>query len=90
MTYVRKGIRFFGRVQGVGFRWRAKTLATEFGITGFAFNQSDGSVVAEFQGDEAKVDRLLMELDHDHFIRIERIEARSMEIKEGETGFKVW
>jgi len=90
MAFIRKGIQFYGRVQGVGFRWRTKMLAEELHLSGFAFNEYDGSVKAEFQGEEAHLNKLLMELDHDRFIKIDRIDTRTMDIKEKESGFKVW
>ena len=46
---VRKHFRFTGRVQGVGFRYRAKYAANGMGITGWAKNQADGSVEMEAQ-----------------------------------------
>ncbi len=44
---VRKHFRFTGRVQGVGFRYRAKYAANGMGITGWAKNEFDGSVEME-------------------------------------------
>ncbi len=43
-------IRIKGHVQGVGFRWRATREATQYGITGFVKNLSDGSVYIEAEG----------------------------------------
>ena len=43
-------IRVTGRVQGVGFRWRAAHEAWNLGITGFVKNLSDGSVYIEAEG----------------------------------------
>jgi acylphosphatase len=39
-----------GRVQGVGFRWRAATEARNLGITGYVKNLPDGSVYIEAEG----------------------------------------
>ena len=41
---VRYYISFKGRVQGVGFRWRAQTIANDLGLTGWVRNEYDGSV----------------------------------------------
>jgi acylphosphatase len=43
-------IRITGRVQGVGFRWRAAHEAWKTGINGFVKNMSDGSVYIEAEG----------------------------------------
>ncbi|MGW8316462.1 MAG: acylphosphatase [Bacteroidales bacterium] len=43
-------IRIFGRVQGVGFRYAARSKARELGLSGWVENRMDGSVLAEVQG----------------------------------------
>jgi acylphosphatase len=43
-------IHVTGRVQGVGFRWKASLEAESLGITGFVRNMSDGSVYIEAEG----------------------------------------
>lgn len=43
-------MRFVGEVQGVGFRWTARKVATELGLTGWVRNEPDGSVSMELQG----------------------------------------
>lgn len=48
-------IVFVGRVQGVGFRFKSKEIARRLGLTGYVFNDYDGTVVMEVQG---KVDRI--------------------------------
>ncbi len=52
-------IRVSGQVQGVFFRQTAKEQATQLGITGFARNESDGTVYIEAEGEEEKVDRFI-------------------------------
>jgi len=39
------GFKVIGRVQGVGYRWWARRIATELGVCGTAENWPDGSVV---------------------------------------------
>ena len=47
----RRHYRFYGRVQGVGFRYRAQYTASHLGLTGWVANLWDGSVEMEAQGD---------------------------------------
>jgi acylphosphatase len=63
---------FFGRVQGVGFRYTTANLAREFGVRGYVRNRSDGSVELVAQGAGADVDRFLTELDQQFVGYIER------------------
>ena len=39
-----------GEVQGVGFRFAIRRMARDLGLTGFAQNQVDGSVLVEAEG----------------------------------------
>ena len=55
MAEVRKRIVFYGRVQGVGFRYTAKRLAQSLGLTGWVKNEYDGTVVMEIQGREPMI-----------------------------------
>ncbi|MBU0488074.1 MAG: acylphosphatase [Bacteroidetes bacterium] len=49
-----------GRVQGVGFRYAARTAASQLGITGFAQNQFNGSVYIEACGKPEKLDEFVL------------------------------
>ena len=51
-SIVRKHIIFYGYVQGVGFRYRARHAADLYGCTGWVRNEWDGSVSMEIQGEE--------------------------------------
>ncbi|MEZ5105151.1 MAG: acylphosphatase [Draconibacterium sp.] len=42
-----------GRVQGVGFRYYVYKKATEFGLTGWVKNTTEGNVKAVVQGEES-------------------------------------
>jgi acylphosphatase len=54
------GVRFHlrGRVQGVGFRWWARSLARDLGVGGTVRNLPDGSVEIVAAGSGAAVARL--------------------------------
>ena len=56
---MRRHFRFYGRVQGVGFRYRAQQAAGSLGVTGWVTNLYDGSVEMEAQGKEEELDRLV-------------------------------
>ena len=47
---IRKHFFFKGRVQGVGFRYRAQNAASMYSVTGWVKNLYDGSVEMEAQG----------------------------------------
>lgn len=49
------GFRVTGRVQGVGFRWWTRSLATELGLTGAVRNLADGSVAVHARGSDAQL-----------------------------------
>ena len=89
MTEVRKHITFYGRVQGVGFRYTAKYMAQSLGLTGWVCNESDGSVTMESQGRGPMIDKLLVGLNRNQFIRIEWIDTKECQVIEEERSFKV-
>ena len=84
---VRKHFYFSGRVQGVGFRFRASWAAKRLGLTGWVRNCYDGSVEMEVQGEPEIIDDLLLYLHRQRFIRISRMEEEKIDLKE-ETDFK--
>lgn len=48
-----------GRVQGVGFRYTARQIATRFSVTGFVQNLADGRVRLVAEGEPDEVERFL-------------------------------
>jgi acylphosphatase len=58
--------RFFGRVQGVGFRYTVASLAPDCGIRGYVRNLSDGSVELVAQGSDSDIERFLARIG-EHF-----------------------
>jgi acylphosphatase len=48
-----------GRVQGVGFRYRTRQLATELGLSGCVRNRWDGSVEVMAEGPRRQLEDLL-------------------------------
>lgn len=86
-TKIRKHIIFYGRVQGVGFRYYAVNKANQLGLTGWVRNLPDGTVEMEVQGNEPSIDELIIFLQNRTYIWIERFDARSIPLIE-EFGFE--
>ena len=70
-TKIRKHIYFYGRVQGVGFRYYAVQKAEELGLNGWVRNLYDSSVEMEVEGEEADIDQLILFLQNRTCIWIE-------------------
>ena len=77
-TKIRKHIVFYGRVQGVGFRYYAVNKANQLGLTGWVKNLPDGTVEMEVQGEEPLIDQLIIFLQNRTHIWIEKLDARSI------------
>ncbi|MCD7955178.1 MAG: acylphosphatase [Lachnospiraceae bacterium] len=89
MAKIREKIRFHGRVQGVGFRYKAKWSASALGLTGWVKNEWDGSVSVEVQGYEESIHRMLEQLNSDPYIQIEWMNTDKIPVVEDESGFRV-
>jgi acylphosphatase len=55
-------IFFSGTVQGVGFRYTARALASRYSLNGWAKNLSDGRVELEIEGPENDLGSFLQDL----------------------------
>lgn len=86
---IRQQLRFFGRVQGVGFRFTAQYMAQKFGLTGWVYNDYDGSVLMEIQGRPESIKKMIERLDSDRFIRIDNIEKTLLPLVKHEVSFYV-
>ncbi len=78
---IRRHIIFYGRVQGVGFRYYAVNKARQLGLTGWVKNLYDGSVEMEVQGEEPKIDELILFLENRQYVLIENLDAKSMPLE---------
>ena len=83
---IRKHYWFSGRVQGVGFRYRACYIASSLGVTGWVRNNWDERVEMEAQGTREQLARMVEMLDRQSFIGIEGIEDKVIPV-EVESGF---
>lgn len=89
MAVKRKRITFTGRVQGVGFRYRASFIAQNLGLTGWVKNEWDESVTAEAQGEEEVIDLFVERMYRERYIRIEGMDVVTIPLQEKEKGFRI-
>lgn len=89
MEKTRLRIRFHGRVQGVGFRYRAYHAAEALGLTGWVKNCSDGTVLAEVQGIKSDIERMMSMVGSGTYIDITDIETRTLPVENEEYGFRI-
>lgn len=90
MNRTRMQIFYSGKVQGVGFRYTAKTVATGFDLTGSVRNLPDGRVelIAEGRKDELEAFRTaIRDSGLEHFIQKE--EASWGEAQNEFRGFEI-
>ena len=62
-------VRYEGRVQGVGFRYTAVSLAQDFDLTGWVKNEFDGSVALVAEGAQDQLMELLQAIKRSHLGR---------------------
>ena len=87
---VRKHIVFYGSVQGVGFRYRARQAAGLVGCTGWVRNEWDGSVSMEIQGMESAIDQVILAIERCHYVHIENMDVKELGLVEEENGFRTY
>lgn len=59
---ITRKVIFEGRVQGVGFRYTTKEIATGFDVCGWVRNLPDGTVELQIQGEDEEVEDYLKEI----------------------------
>lgn len=85
----RKRFRFSGNVQGVGFRYETSVIAGELGLTGWARNESDGTVTVEAEGTEACIAEFLRVIQSVPRFRISEVQAEPLSVSGTETAFQI-
>ncbi len=85
---IRKHMVFYGSVQGVGFRYRARNAAELYGCTGWVKNNWDGSVSMEIQGEEDQIDRVILAIERGTYVHIENMESKTIPLLEHEYSFR--
>ncbi len=85
---IRKHIIFYGSVQGVGFRYRARHAAGLYGCTGWVRNEWDGSVSMEIQGEESAIDNVILAIERGTYVRIENMDVKTIPLVEHDYEFR--
>ena len=64
-------VYYLGMVQGVGFRYETRRIASQFAVTGYVRNLPDGRVLVLVEGASRELDRFLeaVRARMDHYIR---------------------
>lgn len=73
-------LHIYGRVQGVGFRYSAKSVARALRLSGYVKNMPDDSVYVEVEGDE----QALQEFTRWCHLGPDRADVEYVNVKEGQ------
>lgn len=86
---VREHYIIHGRVQGVGFRYRAKYACDALRITGFVRNLDNGTVEMEAQGTRTQLEKMFEVIETSPFIVIDYIDRKEIAVDFREGSFRV-
>lgn len=85
-----KQIMYEGKVQGVGFRYTVKQIATGFDVCGSVRNLQDGRVELKVEGEAEEVDEFLEEIRQSSLAgHILREEVLNLQETLGLKGFQI-
>ena len=83
-------VLYAGRVQGVGFRYSVKQIATGFDVTGWVRNLPDGRVELQANGETAEVEAFLAGVAGSHLSGyIKQTEAAEGDVPAAVAGFEI-
>ncbi|WP_446899667.1 acylphosphatase [Clostridium sp. LBM24168] len=87
----RYAIRVSGRVQGVGFRYTANSIASNLNLTGWVKNMEDGSVCIEIQGDTKVLDIFINKLEkcNGFIYNISNLSCKNINTIDSKSSFKI-
>jgi len=85
---MKKKFIFQGKIQGVGFRYAAKTLAEKYNLVGWVENNNDGSVTLVVEGLKKDIENLINNLKNYFQDNIEDMEE-NIEKDGGLIGFEI-
>ncbi|MDO5026416.1 MAG: acylphosphatase [Tissierellia bacterium] len=82
-------IIFKGRVQGVGFRYRALRIANSLNLLGSVKNLYDGSVEVILQGKKLAINTFIKRIKEERFIRVEDINCFELDLDNTLDSFEI-
>ena len=82
-------IIFKGRVQGVGFRYTARNIAKRLNLDGTVKNLENGDVEVYIYADEDSLDKFVLELKNQGFIRIDSADIKELDDDINQKGFEI-
>lgn len=88
MEKIRRHYIFYGRVQGVGFRYRARASADSYGVSGWVRNLADGTVEMEVEGYEESIDKMIQSIEQGRYVVIENLRVKETK-PTGERYFRI-
>ncbi len=85
----RREVHYRGRVQGVGFRYTVRQIASRFAVIGFVRNLADGRVQMVAEGDAGALDDFLatVAVEMDRYLADARVSVQ--EPTGGFNGFEI-
>jgi len=84
------GVRIFGRVQGVSFRYYAYQEGLRLGVKGWVRNRMDGTVEGMFQGSADQVDAMVRWCSKGSpMAEVSRVEEKAIAVNKELEGFNV-
>ncbi|MFG0261957.1 MAG: acylphosphatase [Novipirellula sp. JB048] len=86
---VRYVVRFYGDVQGVGFRANALSQSRGLAVRGFVRNESDGSVLLDVVGGEDELRELVTRIEGSMKGRIDDKELQTLPPQDRPEGFRI-
>ena len=89
MEYFRRQVWFEGRVQGVGFRYKAAQLAKGYDVCGFVKNLEDGRVHLAAAGEEREVEAFVEALEKSMADFIRKKQVKDDRTDRRYKGFKI-
>ena len=76
---IRRGLSVHGRVQGVGFRFIASSIAASCHVTGWVRNEFDGTVTIEVQGPDHRVNEFIDQIrEGNRFAKVDWIDITDL------------